>query len=55
MVAPDPDDFARGIVVALNDEQERMRCVAAAKRLYEAKYSRAVYAAKMGSLLKRLS
>ncbi len=55
LVDPTIDDLARGIVLALSDEQLVAEKVAAAKRLYETEYSRSAYVSKMRHLLDRLS
>jgi len=55
LVEPDPDDMARGLAEALSDHTKRKQIVAAAKKLYEEKYSRPVYMKKMRQLLELLS
>jgi glycosyltransferase involved in cell wall biosynthesis len=55
LVDPDPDDMARGLEEALCDDARRMQIVAAAKKLYEDKYSRPVYTKKIKQLLELLS
>jgi glycosyltransferase involved in cell wall biosynthesis len=55
LVKPEPRDMARGILAALNSEEEAKRIAANAMRLYEEKYSRAVYVEKMKRLLGTLS
>ncbi len=51
LVKPEPEDMARGILAALNSNQERERVVENARLLYEQKYSRNVYEDKMRRLL----
>jgi len=55
LVEPDPDDMARGLAEALSDHAKRQQIVAAAKKLYEEKYSRPVYMKKIRQLLELLS
>ncbi len=54
LTAPEPVDMARGILNALNDEDERKSRIESAKKLYEEKYSREIYTGKMKSLLRSL-
>jgi glycosyltransferase involved in cell wall biosynthesis len=54
LVKPEPSDMARGILAALGPEREAQRIAGNAKKLYEAKYSRAVYTDKMKRLLETL-
>ncbi|NIS75879.1 MAG: glycosyltransferase [Deltaproteobacteria bacterium] len=51
LVKPEPEDMARGILSALTSEEARKRKVENACSLYERKYSRIVYEAKMKKLL----
>jgi len=55
LVESDPDDMARGLAEALSDHAKRQQIVAAAKKLYEEKYSRPVYMKKIRQLLELLS
>lgn len=55
LTEPEPTAFARGILAALTQGQERTKRIEAAKRLYAEKYSREVYVAKMRQLLQRIS
>lgn len=52
MTAPEPEPFARGIVAALGDAPAR---VAAARRLYDEKYGRDAYVAKLRRVLARVA
>lgn len=54
LVDPDPESMAEGILAALDDDELRKRVVAAARDLYDEKYSRAVYESKMKQLLECL-
>jgi glycosyltransferase involved in cell wall biosynthesis len=54
-VKPEPEDMARGILEALDNNGNRQFVVENAKKLYEQKYSRTVYLEKMKNLLKLLS
>jgi glycosyltransferase involved in cell wall biosynthesis len=54
LAAPEPEQFAAAIIAALTDDTERLRRVAAAKRLYAENYSRSAYVAKMRQLLERI-
>ena len=54
LVDPNPDAMARGLLQALDDEAARERVVAAALHLYETRYSRARYEAKIRQLLEAL-
>jgi glycosyltransferase involved in cell wall biosynthesis len=54
-VKPEPEDMARGILEALDHNGNRQFVVENAKKLYERRYSRAVYQEKMKNLLKLLS
>ncbi len=54
LVEPNPEDIARGILAALNSDEDRGRIVINARRLYKLKYSRPVYVEKMRQLLKLL-
>jgi glycosyltransferase involved in cell wall biosynthesis len=51
LVEPTPDAMANGIKKALNSGKEGHRIAANAKKLYEEKYSRAVYVQKMQQIL----
>jgi glycosyltransferase involved in cell wall biosynthesis len=51
IVDPVPEDIGRGILSALDPDGERDRLSANATRLYEEKYSRAVYRRKIKNLL----
>lgn len=51
LVDPDPGSMAEGILSALSDEDRRRRVVSRARALYERKYSRPAYEAKMRQLL----
>lgn len=51
LVEPTPDAMASGIKKALNSGKEGHRIAANAKKLYEEKYSRAVYVQKMQQIL----
>ena len=55
LVKPEPEDMARGILEALDNNGNRQFVVENAKKLYERRYSRAVYLEKMKNLLKLLS
>jgi glycosyltransferase involved in cell wall biosynthesis len=55
LVKPEPEDMARGILEALDHNGNRQFVVENAKKLYERRYSRAVYQEKMKNLLKLLS
>jgi glycosyltransferase involved in cell wall biosynthesis len=55
LVEPEPEDMARGILEALDNNGNRQFVVENAKKLYERRYSRAVYQEKMRNLLKLLS
>jgi glycosyltransferase involved in cell wall biosynthesis len=55
MVEPTPEALSQGIVSALNSAPERKRRVSNAKKLYEQKYSRAIYVKKMKQLLELVS
>jgi glycosyltransferase involved in cell wall biosynthesis len=55
LVKPEPEDMARGILEALDINGNRQFVVENAKKLYERRYSRAVYQGKMRNLLKLLS
>lgn len=52
---PEADALADALTLALRDPELRERKSAAAKRLYEERYSRRTYAGKMVELLRRLS
>ncbi|MCZ6895658.1 MAG: hypothetical protein O7H40_16645, partial [Gammaproteobacteria bacterium] len=52
LLEPEAHECARGIVMALSDEQERTRGINTVKALYEQKYSRAIYEKKMRQVLK---
>jgi glycosyltransferase involved in cell wall biosynthesis len=54
-VKPEPEDMARGILQALDHNGNRQFVVENAMKLYERRYSRAVYQEKMKNLLKLLS
>jgi glycosyltransferase involved in cell wall biosynthesis len=54
LVDPEPVSMAQGILAALNDEAKRRQVVAAARKLYETKYSRSVYEGKIRRLLQAL-
>ena len=51
LVAPEPEDMARGILAALDLNGNRLDIAENAGRLYEQKYSRKVYEKKMKRLL----
>jgi glycosyltransferase involved in cell wall biosynthesis len=51
LAAPKGDELARAILQALSSKEERQRKARNAKRLYQNKYSRSVYVAKMQHLL----
>jgi glycosyltransferase involved in cell wall biosynthesis len=51
LVDPDPGSMARGLAAALAGGEDVERCVAAARRLYEERYSPAAYRDKMRRLL----
>lgn len=51
LVPPEPRAMAQGMVTALSDERRRGSVSANARALYEEKYSRAAYEAKMRRLL----
>jgi glycosyltransferase involved in cell wall biosynthesis len=55
LVEPNVDDMARGIIEALGDPAVVRLKVAAARNLYEHKYSRPAYVGKMKRLLELLS
>jgi glycosyltransferase involved in cell wall biosynthesis len=54
LVEPTPEDMARGILQAVAPGGRGAAIAADARKLYEAKYSRPVYEAKMKSVLKEL-
>lgn len=54
LVEPNPEDLSRGILRAADPEGPGKVLAANAQKLYEEKYSRPVYEAKMRSLLKEL-
>ncbi len=54
LVDPEPEDMARGILAALNDNEKHEHIVKNAQQLYEEKYSRRIYEKKMQRLLKLL-
>ena len=54
LVDPEPVSMAQGMLVALNDQAKRRQVVAAARKLYETKYSRSVYEGKIRRLLQAL-
>lgn len=51
LVDPDPDSIARGILDAIGDARRRRRVVERALSLYEGRYARSAYEAKMRRLL----
>jgi glycosyltransferase involved in cell wall biosynthesis len=55
LAEPEPEDFARALREALSDPAAGALRVAAARRLYDEKYSRAAYVAKMRRLLERVA
>lgn len=55
MTAPEPEPFARGIIAALGDDAARAARVAAARRLYDEKYGRGAYVAKLRRILARVA
>jgi glycosyltransferase involved in cell wall biosynthesis len=55
LVDPQPANMARGILEALKTDKNTLIKAKNAKRLYEKKYSRSVYEAKMREVLKLLS
>jgi glycosyltransferase involved in cell wall biosynthesis len=54
LAEPEPAALAAAIVEALADAEDRRRRAAAGRRLYEERYSRAAYVAKVGQLLRWL-
>jgi glycosyltransferase involved in cell wall biosynthesis len=54
LVPPTAEGFAGGVIQALTDREQRTRKVEAAKALYEDRYARGAYTAKMQQLLERL-
>ena len=54
LVEPDTDALAGGVIRALSSKKERRSKVGNAKKLYEQRYSRRVYVAKMQRLLELL-
>ncbi|MEM7504888.1 MAG: glycosyltransferase family 4 protein, partial [Pseudomonadota bacterium] len=54
LVEPDPDDFAAGLLRALNDPEEGARIASNAQELYETAYSRARYEEKTRRFLEKL-
>jgi glycosyltransferase involved in cell wall biosynthesis len=54
LVEPEPESMARGLIEALEDGAKRDRVVAAAMKLYETRYSRAIYESKIHGLLQVL-
>jgi glycosyltransferase involved in cell wall biosynthesis len=54
LVEPEPDSMAQGILAALGDAERREAVVRGALALYQEKYSRSVYVAKMKRLLEVL-
>lgn len=55
LVEPTPEAIGKGIAQALNNKSESAKKVEAAKRIYEEKYSRAVYTQKLKQLLEIIS
>jgi glycosyltransferase involved in cell wall biosynthesis len=55
LVEPTPDGLAEGILAALDDRDRRERVVAGARALYERRYARPVYEAKMRQLLELIA
>ena len=55
LVDPKPEDMARGILSALEENGDALKKVENAKQLYEDKYSRKVYTRKLEQLLESLS
>lgn len=55
LVDPDPVSLADGILAALRRDEECERRVAAARALYDERYSRSAYEAKMRALLQAVS
>jgi len=51
LVKPDGPSMARGIIASLEDTERRERIIASARRLFEEKYSRAVYESKIRRLM----
>jgi glycosyltransferase involved in cell wall biosynthesis len=51
LVKPDGPSMARGIIASLEDKERRNRTIANARRLFEEKYSRAVYESKIRRLM----
>jgi len=54
LVDPDPESMASGIIMALNDQNMAAAKVTNARELYENKYSRQVYTAKIRHMLEIL-
>jgi glycosyltransferase involved in cell wall biosynthesis len=54
LVDPTPEAIGEGIAQALNQKNETEKKVSAAKKMYEEKYSRAVYTQKLKKLLELL-
>jgi glycosyltransferase involved in cell wall biosynthesis len=54
LVDPKPEAIGKGIVQALRQKDESEKKVSAAKKMYEEKYSRAVYTQKLKKLLELL-
>jgi glycosyltransferase involved in cell wall biosynthesis len=54
LVDPEPVSMAQGILAALNDEAKRRQIVAAARKLYDTKYSRSAYEGKIRQFLRAL-
>lgn len=55
LVDPTPEAIGKGIAEALKDKNKSAQKVEAAKKLYEEKYSRAVYMHKLKKLLEKIS
>lgn len=55
LAKPEPDAFAQALAAALDDSQRAERTAASALRVYQEKYSRDVYVAKLTELLNSLS
>lgn len=55
LVEPEPDALAQGIERALTDEQGRTAKVAAARNLYQRRYSRVMYEAKLRRVIEAVA
>jgi glycosyltransferase involved in cell wall biosynthesis len=54
LASPEPEPFSDALVAALTRDDERSRRVEAARRLYQERYSRAVYRERLAQMLNAL-